>query len=159
MSILIVFASQAIMQRDASAAWARGILRTAIRTEPRPRVYTGDADGPEGFAIACAGSDYTRWMLRGDFYCGMTEPHPEGWWIKPPHPPPALKTREDRRLRALARDRAMIEHAAMCAGRGDAVRVLALRAPWGDAHPVDVAVSRARDAGLDVQALTYPEVM
>lgn len=158
MHILILFASRAIMQRDASAAWARSILRNAIRTDPRPRLYCGDADGAEGFAIAIAGVDYTRWTMRGDFYCGMGEPYREGWWIKDTTPPPSPKTREDKRLRALARDRAMIEHAAFCVRGGDTALALALRAPWGDNHPVDVAVSRAREAGLDVQVLTYPAV-
>ena len=157
-TILLVTGSRALADRDDSAAWAQRILRDAIRTPEPPRVYTGDARGPDAWALALAGAEYTQWARDGAFYCGMTHPWMEGWWIAPPHPPATPRTRDEWRRRLLARDRAMVAHAALCASRGDTVRVLALRAPWSETHGTDYTAQHARAAGLDVRVLTYPEV-
>ncbi len=157
-TILLVTGSRALADRADSAAWARGILYDAIRTPARPRVYTGDASGPDTWAIALAGSGYTQWARDGAIYCWMGAPDREGWWIEPPHPPVLPRTRDEWRRRLLARDRAMVAHAALWASRGDTVRVLALRAPWSETHGTDYTAQHARAAGLDVRVLTYPEV-
>lgn len=159
-AVLLVTGSRVLADRPEAEAWARRILRGPIRGDTRPRVLTGDARGPDAWAVEAAGTRWTRFDKHGAIYCGLLPDCREGWWTFPPtETPPRPRTRDEWRTRLLARDRAMVAYARLCADRGASVRVLALRAPWSETHGTDYTVQHARAAGLHCDVRTFPEVL
>ena len=164
---LLVTGSRALADRDDSATWARARIEEALAAMPRStRVLTGDARGPDAWAIR-ARHPWTAFTGTGSITVGASVPEDwpgvahgdhEGWWTGAERPP-VPQGRDEWRRRLLARDRALVAFAALCASRGELVRVLALRAPWAETHGTDYTATRAREAGLPVTLLTYPEVL
>lgn len=158
-ALLLVTGSRALAERPEAEAWARRMLRGPIRGDANPRVLTGDARGPDAWAVEAARVQWTRFAKDGGIYCGVGLPFRAGWWTFPPNEkPPTPRTRDEWRERLLARDRALVAYAARMAAAGTTVRVLALVAPWSRTQGTAYTARLAREAGLDVVMLTYPEV-
>ena len=153
--VLLVTGSRALSDTHAAEVWARGMLRERITREIVDSVVAGDARGPDEWAheIAPPGLWCARWCLDGAVLCSLgSNWHEEARWLVRGVPRPS--TSEAWVQRALARNRAMVEHAAR---RPEGVRVLALLAPWSRTRGTQHTMRLAREHSLPVEVLTCPE--
>ena len=153
--VLLVTGSRALSDTHAAEVWARGMLRERITREIVDSVVAGDARGPDEWAheVAPPGLWCARWCLDGAVLCGLgSNWHEEARWLVRGVARPS--SHDAWAQRALARNRAMIEHAAR---RSDGVRVLALLAPWSRTRGTQHTMRLAREHGLPVEVLTCPE--
>lgn len=157
-TILLVTGSRALADREDSATWAQGRITQALRAHPGSYVLTGDAHGPDAWAVVASASRHIILDRHGRIRAQIVRDGHDGWWIDPPRPPPVPSGLHEWRDRLLARDRALVACARRYADQGHTVRVLALRAPWSETHGTDYTAQHARAAGLDVTMLTYPKV-
>lgn len=157
-TILLVTGSRALADRDDSAAWARARIAEALDATPGSYVLTGDAHGPDAWATVASVARHIILGRHGRIRAQLVRDGHDGWWIDPPRPPPVPSGLREWRDRLLARDRALVAFAQRSADQGHTAHVLALRAPWSETHGTDYTAQHARTAGLDVRALTYPEV-
>ena len=135
--------------------WALDLLRAEVLRAAV--VVTGDARGPDSWALTVARTAERRWAsyaLDGLVRRGHGAPVP---WT--PDAPP--ERRDGRALWAawcLHRDRAVVRDAARAHAAGRSVRVLALVAPWSPTHGTEYTVARAQAAGLEVDVRRYGDV-
>lgn len=153
--VLLVTGSRALTDTPQAEAWACGELAKRITREAVDSVVAGDARGPDEWAheVAAPGIWCARWCLDGAVLCSLVSNwHEEARWLVRDVVRPS--TREAWAQRALARNKAMVEHAAM---RPEGVRVLALLAPWSRTRGTQHTMRLAREHGLSVEVLVCPE--
>ena len=153
--VLLVTGSRALSDTHAAEVWARGMLRERITREIVDSVVAGDARGPDEWAheiAAKASLRHDRWCLGGDVVTRYGDGHYDGRWL--PKGTPIPTTHDAWAQRALARNRAMVEHAAL---KPESVRVLALLAPWSRTRGTQHTMRLAREHSLPVEVLTCPE--
>jgi hypothetical protein len=155
--ILMVTGARALADLDDSAAWARARIAEALRAHPGSYVLTGDARGPDTWAVEASVARHVILDRHGRTRAQIVRDGHEGWWIEPPHPPAVPGGLHEWRDRLLARDRALVALARRYADHGYTIHVLALMASWSKTHGTRYTAQRARVTGLDVTALTYPK--
>jgi uncharacterized Ntn-hydrolase superfamily protein len=152
---LVVTGSRALAEFASAERWALDALHDAVALAGT--VVTGDARGPDSWALTVARTTGRRWAsytLDGRALRGHGVPVP---WT--PDAPP--ERRDGRALWAawcLHRDRAIVRDAARAHAAGRSVRVLALVAPWSATHGTAYTVARARSAGLEVVVRAFGRV-
>ena len=145
--ILVVTGSRALADSGSAERWAFDLLHAAVAHADT--LVTGDARGPDAWALTCARTAGRRWAVYGlDGRVVRGHAAPVAWTVDAPP-----ERRDGRALWAawcLHRDRAIVRDAARAAARGRAVRVLALVAPWSETRGTEYTAARARAAGLEV---------
>ena len=145
--ILVVTGSRALAELASAERWALAALQDAVALAAT--VVTGDARGPDAWALTVARGTGRRWASYAlDGLVRRGHDVPVAWT---PDAPP--QRRDGRALWAawcLHRDRAIVRDAARAHAAGRSVRVLALVAPWSATHRTEYTVARAEAAGLEV---------
>lgn len=157
MTVLLVTGSRSLARRPEGAAWARGLLREAVEALPAGSVLvTGDADGPDRWAVGAAWSHEPElWVrvyhLSGSLACFYHQGHVTsvpGWFswcaegaVPEPDSP------EWRRW-PLERDRAMVK--AVAAMQGDRL-CLALIDAASRTRGTEYTARVAESAGIAVR--------
>lgn len=153
--VLLVTGSRALADTPQAEAWARAELAKRVTREAVDSVVAGDARGPDEWAheIAPPGLWCARWCLDGAVLCRLASDwHEEARWLVRGVARPS--SHDAWAQRALARNRAMVEHAAL---NPEGVRVLALLAPWSRTRGTQHTMRLAREHGLPVEVLACPE--
>ena len=150
--ILVVTGSRAIADLPSAERWALDLLREQV--QHADTLVTGDARGPDAWALTCARVAGRRWAVYGlDGRVMRGHAAPVRWTVDAPP-----ERRDGRALWAawcLHRDRALVRDAARAAARGRAVRVLALVAPRSETRDMEYTAERARRAGLEVDVQRF----
>lgn len=149
--VLLVTGSRALADTPQAEEWARAELARRITVETVDNVVAGDARGPDEWAheiAAKASLRHERWCLGG----AVELRHHNLRWL--PEGAPIPTTHDAWAQRALARNRAMVEHTALSP---EGVRVLALLASWSRTRGTQHTMRLAREHGLPVEVLTCPE--
>ena len=152
--VLLVTGSRALSDTPQAEAWARAELAKHI-SDDLVTVVSGDARGPDEWVHQLArGMWHARWTLGGSVDAILLNE----WWSEArwlPLGTPAPHTNEAWKARALARNKAMVEHTA----RYDhsTVKVVALKAPWSRTDGTGHTAGLAARHGLPVEVLTCPE--
>ncbi len=151
--ILLVTGSRALCDTEAAEAWAIDVIESAIcREGPLVGVVTGDARGPDAWAIESATMREQPWT-RYDLDGLLTR------CAGPRQPWALLGTRERTSPRRwpLVRNEAMVAAvaAAVASGRYTA-RALALRAPWARTNGTAHTIGLCRRAGIAAAEYVCP---
>ena len=153
--ILVVTGSRALADLPSAERWALAALHEAVAVAGT--VVTGDARGPDAWALTVARTAGRRWASYAlDGLVRRGHGDPARWTVDAPP-----ERRDGRALWAawcLHRDRAVVRDAARAHAAGRSVRVLALVAPWSPTHGTEYSVARARAAGLEVDVRRYGDV-
>jgi len=155
--VLLVTGSRALTDTPQAEEWARTELAKRIGPATLDKVIAGDARGPDEWAHEAApvGIWRSRWCLDGTVRYGLgASDWTEARWLHGDAPRPS--SHDAWAQRALARNRAMVEHTAR---RPEGVRVLALLAPWSRTRGTQHTMRLAREHSLPVEVLACPEAL
>ena len=152
--ILVVTGSRVLADLPSAERWALDLLRSAV--QHADTVVTGDAGGPDAWALSAARTAGRRWAVYGlDGLVRRGHGPPVPWTADAPP-----ERRDGRALWAawcLHRDRAIVRDAVRAHAAGRSVQVLALVAPWSPTHGTEYTAGEARRLGLEVVVRRYGE--
>jgi hypothetical protein len=121
--ILVVTGSRVLADLPSAERWALDLLRAAV--QHADTLVTGDAGGPDAWALSAARIAGRRWAVCGLDGRVMRGHGPAVRWTHEA-PPARGAEREEWAAWCLRRDRAMVAAASRAHAEGRAVQVLAL---------------------------------